>query len=565
MSLVFELLQQTAVIIVIAYLFSKSPVMNYLTGDRLQRRELLVLYVVFSLFSILGTYTGLPIQGAIANTRAIGAVLSGLIGGPVLGVAVGLTAGIHRFSLGGFTDFACGISTTAEGLIGGLVHLYLLRRKQPENLFHPFVAFSATLVAEALQMIIILAIARPFSDALALVEVIAVPMICANSVGAALFISMVRDQKRVRDKVGAIFSAKAFTVADRTLGILSRGFSAETARDMAEIIRQETGVGAVAITDREKILAFSGVGADHHRAGNPVVTKWSKQALRENKVVFANGYDEHFQCPLSSHCPLGSALVVPLQVDQEVVGTISLYEPKTKLFLNINRSFGEGLATLYSHQLLRSRFEEQKSMLIQSELKLLQAQVNPHFLFNALNTIMAIVRNDAVRARELLLQLSNFFRTNLQRQSDIVTLEQELAHINAYLEIEKARFGERLAVYQEIDPDLLSLQIPIFTLQPLIENAIKHGIADLLEQGQIWVRVYHRQETIYIEVEDNAGSYCEQLDAQGLGMRLVDQRIKNIYGNEFGLTVNCEPQQKTLVQVKLPLSQELVNDSCVNH
>jgi len=565
MYLVFELLQQTAVIIVIAYLFSKSPVMNYLTGDRLQRRELLVLYVVFSLFSILGTYTGLPIQGAIANTRAIGAVLAGLIGGPVLGVAVGVTAGIHRFFLGGFTDFACGISTTAEGLIGGLVHLYLLRRKQPENLFHPFVAFSATLVAEALQMLIILAIARPFSDAVALVEVIAVPMICANSVGAALFISMVRDQKRVRDKVGAMFSAKAFTVADRTLGILSRGFSAETAREMAEIIRQETGVGAVAITDREKILAFSGVGADHHRAGNPVVTKWSKQALRENKVVFANGYDEHFQCPLSNHCPLGSALVVPLQVDQEVVGTISLYEPKTKLFLNINRSFGEGLATLYSHQLLRSRFEEQKSLLIQSELKLLQAQVNPHFLFNALNTIMAIVRKDADQARELLLQLSNFFRTNLQRKSDIVTLEQELAHISAYLEIEKARFGERLSVVQEIDPDLLNLQIPVFTLQPLIENAIKHGIADLLDQGQIWVRVYRQQETIYIEVEDNAGSYCEQLDTHGLGMRLVDQRIKNIYGSEFGLTVDCEPQQKTLVQVKLPLSQELVNDSCVNH
>ena len=565
MSLVFELLQQTAVIIVIAYLFSKSPAMNYLTGDRLQRQELLVLYIVFSLFSILGTYTGLPIQGAIANTRAIGAVLSGLIGGPVLGVAVGLTAGIHRFSLGGFTDLACGISTTVEGLVGGLVHLYLLRRKQPENIFHPFVAFSATLVAEALQMMIILAIARPFSDAVALVKVIAVPMICANAVGAALFISMVRDQKRVRDKVGAMFSAKAFTVADRTLGILSQGFSSETARKMAEIIRQETGVGAVAITDREEILAFSGIGSDHHHAGNPIVTKWSKQALHENKVVFANGYDEYFQCPLAENCPIGSVLVVPLQVDQEVVGTISLYEPKTKLFLNINRSFGEGLATLYSHQLLRSRFEEQKSLLVQSELKLLQAQVNPHFLFNALNTIMSIIRKDADQARQLLLQLSNFFRTNLQRKSDIVTLEEELAHISAYLEIEKARFGERLSVNQEIDPTLLDLQIPIFTLQPLIENAIKHGIADLLDQGEIWVRAYRQGEFVIIEVEDNAGNYGPPIDSQGLGMRLVDQRIKNVYGSEFGLTVEYDPQQKTLVQVKLPTEKELANDSCINH
>ncbi|RLB69687.1 MAG: sensor histidine kinase [Deltaproteobacteria bacterium] len=556
MSLIFQLFQQTAVIIVIAYLFSKSPAMDCLSGGRLQRRQWLLLYIVFSSFSILGTYTGLPIQGAIANTRAIGAVLAGLIGGPILGLSVGLTAGLHRFSLGGFTAFSCGVSTTVEGLIGGLVYLYLVRRKKPEQLFHPFVAFSATLIAEVLQMSIILLLARPFGDAVALVKVIAVPMICANSIGAALFISMVRDQKRVRDKVGARFSAKAFSVADRTLGILSRGFSPETAREMAEVIRQETGVGAVAITDREEILAFSGIGDDHHHAGNPVVTKWSRQALRENKVVFVDGYDEHFQCPLSNNCPLGSALVVPLQLDQDVVGTISLYEPKTKLFLNINRSFGEGLATIFSHQLLRSRFEEQKSLLNQSELKLLQAQVNPHFLFNTLNTIMAVVRKDADQARELLLQLSNFFRTNLKREGNLVTLREELAHIGSYLEIEKARFGERLTVDQEIDPMLLDLKIPIFTLQPLIENAIKHGIADLLDQGQIWVRAYRQQGVVVIEVEDNAGSYCKPIDGQGLGMRLVDQRIKNVYGSEFGLTVDCEPQQKTLVQVKLPLRDD---------
>ena len=565
MPLIFELLQQMAMIVVIAYLFSKSPAMNYLTGERLHNREKLVLYVVFSLFSILGTYTGLPIQGAIANTRAIGAVLAGLIGGPVLGVSVGLTAGLHRFSLGGFTAFSCGVSTTVEGLLGGLLHLYLRRRNKPELVFQPVVAFAATFVAEVAQMFILLLLSRPLSDAIALVQVIALPMIFANSVGAALFISMVRDQQRVRDKIGAMFSAKAFTVADRTLGILSRGFSSESAREMVEIIRQETGVGAVAITDREKILAFSGMGADHHRPGNPVASKWSQQALRETQVVFVTGYDEHFQCPLSSSCLLGSALVVPLRVDQGVVGTLSLYEPKTRLFLNINRSFGEGLATLYSHQLLRTCYEEQKNLLVQSELKLIQAQVDPHFLFNALNTIRAIVRKDAARGRELLLELSNFFRTNLKRKSDMVPLEEELAHIGAYLEIEKARFGERLSVDLEIDPQLQCLQVPSFTLQPLIENAIKHGVATLLDQGRIRVRVYRRGGLALIEVEDNAGCYCKPLESQGLGMQLVDKRVKNRYGNEYGLTVDCLPQEKTLVVVSIPLPKELTNDSDSDH
>ncbi|MFN2350251.1 MAG: LytS/YhcK type 5TM receptor domain-containing protein, partial [Thioalkalivibrio sp.] len=122
----------------------------------LHPQTLLLLYVIFSAFSILGTYFGLPINDAIANTRAIGAVLAGIIGGPLLGGAVGLTAGLHRYSLGGFTAFSCGVSTTVEGLIGGLVHIYLVRQYQQHRLLSPTVAFLTTLVAEITQMLIIL-------------------------------------------------------------------------------------------------------------------------------------------------------------------------------------------------------------------------------------------------------------------------------------------------------------------------------------------------------------------------------------------------------------------------
>ncbi|MGD9214950.1 MAG: LytS/YhcK type 5TM receptor domain-containing protein, partial [Desulfobacteraceae bacterium] len=118
---IFALLQQMAVFLVIAYLFTKSPVFRTFSIGGLRPKQMLGLYVVFSAFSIMGTYFGLPIQDAIANTRAIGAVLAGFVGGPVLGGAVGLTAGIHRYALGGFTAFSCGISTTCEGLLGGVL------------------------------------------------------------------------------------------------------------------------------------------------------------------------------------------------------------------------------------------------------------------------------------------------------------------------------------------------------------------------------------------------------------------------------------------------------------
>jgi len=552
MKLVLDLLQQMSVFLVIAYLFTKSPMFRSLTSERLRFREKMILYVTFSVFSILGTYFGLPIQDAIANTRAIGAVLAGIIGGPLLGTAVGFTGGLHRFTLGGFTAFSCGVSTTVEGLVGGLAHLYLVRKGKPEQVFSPLVAGGVTFFAEVLQMIIILLLSHPFRDAQALVAVIAVPMTLANSVGAALFISIIRDQRSMYDKFGTIFSGRALKIAEQTLGILERGFNRETAEEIAKIIHKETGVGAVGITDREKILAFVGIGADHHLPGRKLSAEMTLRTIRENRVHYTDGVREHFQCPHSDDCPLDSALWVPLHVDDEVIGTIMLFEPRNKLFLNLNRTLGEGIANLLSEQLLRSRYEQQKNLLVQSELKLVHAQINPHFLFNALNTIIAVIRLDADRARDLLLNLSHFFRKNLKRSDKIATLAEELDHVNSYLEIEKARFGERLHVDTQIDEQLLSLKIPTFTLQPLIENAIKHGVSELLETGNIQLRASSEETLAEIVIEDNAGLYRSSGDSDGLGMQLVDKRIKNICGEPYGLKVECEPEEWTRITICLP-------------
>ncbi|WP_020677693.1 sensor histidine kinase [Geopsychrobacter electrodiphilus] len=555
MNLIFHLLQQMSIFLVIAYLFTKSPAFRPLTSEHLRFKHKFLLYLIFSSFSILGTYFGLPIQDAIANTRAIGPVLAGLIGGPLLGVATGLTGGLHRYLLGGFTAEACGISTTVEGLIGGLVHLYLVRRGRQEQIYLPLVALGATFYAEAMQMVIILLLAKPFDQALGLVKTIALPMMLANSAGAALFISIIRDQRNAYDRFGAHFSARALKVADRTLEILSSGFNPESARQLVQIIHQETQVGAVCITDRERILAFSGLGADHHLPGLALVSEYTLRAIQSNQVCYADGFNIPFSCTRLAGCPLGSELVVPLHVEQEVIGTIILFEPKSKLFLNLNRSLGEGLANLLSDQLLRARYAEQKNLLVQSELKLVQAQVNPHFLFNALNTIISITRSDAQRACELQLQLSNFFRKNLMRSGELVSLKEEMEHVHSYLMIEEARFEERLKVITRIDPALWTLQIPTFTLQPLIENAIKHGISQVLEGGQVTISVQRVAGHAELMIEDDAGTYGDKPCGEGLGMNIVDKRIKNLFGADCGIEVSCVPQQYTRVMVRIPLPE----------
>lgn len=552
MQLVLSLLQQMSVSLVIAYLFSKSPLLRPLANYSVRLPHKVLIYVIFSSFCILGTYVGLDIDDAIANTRAVGAVLGGLLGGPLVGFLVGLTGGLHRYTLGGFTDLACAISTTCEGLLGGLVHWRLMRANRVEDLFRPRIAFFTTLYAELLQMVIILLVATPFDKSLLLVRTIATPMILANSCGAALFISMIRDQQQMYEKFSRVFSAKALTIANRTVGIMTQGFTAEASQKIAHIVQEETGVGAVAITDTHQILAFIGIGEEHHRPGTPITSAITLQAIRQNKVLFADGNRQPYRCSLSPSCQLGSVLVIPLQGDQGVIGTIKLYEPKKRLFLKINHTLGEGIANLLSQQLLSGRLEQQQRLLVQSELKLIQAQISPHFLFNTLNTIGAITRRDPERARQLLLHLSRFFRNNLKRQGDLASLREELEHCHSYLEIEQARFGERLRVVDEIPPRLGELKLPSFTLQPLIENAIKHGISTLLEQGRIRLFAEEGPDRITLCVEDNAGAWQEGKDGDGLGLNIVDRRLKSAFGDRFGLSVRCEPEQWTRVCITLP-------------
>ena len=249
MEILFRMTQAMSVFVVIAYIYCKSPLFKSLTTDTISAIDKVYLYIVFSCLSILGTYLGTPVHDAIANTRAIGPVLAGIIGGPILGTAVGFTGGVHRYFLGGFTAISCGLATTFAGMLGGLVHWHLSRKSSSESLFDPRIAFLAAFGAEIIEMATILLISPPFDNAVTLVKVIAVPMIASDAVGAALFMSIIRDQKNMVDRIAAVSSAKAFKIAERTLNILAKGLTGETAVVLAEIIHKETGVGAVAITD----------------------------------------------------------------------------------------------------------------------------------------------------------------------------------------------------------------------------------------------------------------------------------------------------------------------------
>ncbi|MDN8599524.1 sensor histidine kinase [Citrobacter sp. S2-9] len=555
-NLVLLLLQQMCVFLVIAWLMSKTRLFIPLMQVTVRLPHKFLCYIVFSIFCIMGTWFGLHIDDSIANTRAIGAVMGGLLGGPVVGGLVGLTGGLHRYSMGGMTALSCMISTIVEGLLGGLVHSVLIRRGRTDKVFSPLTAGAITFVAELVQMLIILLIARPFEDALHLVSNIAAPMMVTNTVGAALFMRILLDKRAMFEKYTSAFSATALKVAASTEGILRQGFNEVNSMKVAQVLYQELDIGAVAITDREKLLAFTGIGDDHHLPGRPISSTYTLKAIETGEVVYADGNEVPYRCSLHPQCKLGSTLVIPLRGEnQRVMGTIKLYEAKNRLFSSINRTLGEGIAQLLSAQILAGQYERQKALLTQSEIKLLHAQVNPHFLFNALNTIKAVIRHDSEQASQLVQYLSTFFRKNLKRPSEIVTLADEIEHVNAYLQIEKARFQSRLQVTLTVPEALSYQQLPAFTLQPIVENAIKHGTSQLLGTGEVSITARREGQYLMLDIEDNAGLYEPTNNASGLGMNLVDKRLRERFGDDYGISVACDPDCFTRITLRLPLEE----------
>ena len=555
MDLLPSLLQQMSVYLVLAYLLSKTPIFMPLLNISSRWEHKLSCYLIFSMFCIMGSYFGLQYGDAIANTRAIGAVMGGLFGGPVVGLAVGMTGGIHRYFMGGFTDFACAISTSLEGLIGGLLHVYLLRKNKMHYLFKPHVIFLITLFSELTQMAIVLVIAKPYAQAYALVSEVALPMITANTLGAVLFMSIIEDKKSIFEKYSTAFSQRALRIADRSVGILSQGLNTESAQTIARIIYEETNVGAIAITDTNNILAFIGIGEQHHHVNIPI-SNYIQQAIDENRIIDLNSTTNTYQCSIDDKCRLGSAFILPLRNgDNKVVGTIKLYEPRRKLLSNINISMAEGIAQLLSSQILLGHYQQQQTLLTQAELKLLHAQVNPHFLFNALTTISAVTRREPEKARMLIQHLSQFFRNNLKQNIESVSLREELSHVNAYLTIEQARLTSRLSVSVNIAPELMDIKLPSFTLQPLIENAIKHGISTMLSAGKLEIYSQNTPEGPRIFVTDNAGTFVTSKEENtGLGLKIVDKRLINHFNEHSSLQISTTKNKLTQVSFLLPTS-----------
>ncbi len=196
------------------------------------------------------------------------------------------------------------------------------------------------------------------------------------------------------------------------------------------------------------------------------------------------------------------------------------------------------LAAAVNERMESIRHEEQQSLLAEAELQTLRAQINPHFLFNALNALYGIIPRAAAGARKTLVNLAEIFRYSLDNKRQLVPLDEEIRVVQAYLAIERLRLGERLSVCVEVDRDARSVSVPALSIQPLVENAVKHGVSEKPEGGEVAVRVRRRGGGVAVEVSDNGvGLRRNAAETAGHGLRNVSRRLQLCYGDGVELTV----------------------------
>ena len=203
--------------------------------------------------------------------------------------------------------------------------------------------------------------------------------------------------------------------------------------------------------------------------------------------------------------------------------------------------------------------EEQKRLLLEARLDALQRQINPHFLFNTLNSVAALVRSQPELAREMTVKLANILRALLKDHDAYVPLREELKFTDDYLDIEVVRFGaEKLRVEKEIDPRTLDILVPSILLQPLIENSIKHGLEPRIHGGTVTLRSRLEGDRVSIEVADDGVGMTSQSPTSarragaGIGMKNVQERLEVLYGNKAHFNVTSNPGRGTLVSIEIP-------------
>jgi len=367
---------------------------------------------------------------------------------------------------------------------------------------------------------------------------------------AALVYYGLRRQRKGFGTLEERATLRTLAFATSTLRALRQGLTERSAATVLPEVEVQAGAPAVALYGPDGLLAFHAAAAgpaERHRLHVGAETPAVLEALASGRLRMVRVHRQPAEA-----CELRTAIVAPLIVNERPVAALVTYHTQSPRAASLR--IASDLADLLATQLRLQEAETQRMALARSELKALRAQISPHFVYNSLTTIAAFIRTDPQRARQLITDFADFTRRAFTSpQAEFSKLADELVYVNQYLVIEQARLGERLTVRYHIEPEVLSITVPALILQPLVENAVKHGIEDARGSGAVEIRAEDEDDECLITVSDDGAGFRPELAADGIGaLSNIDQRLRQVFGSGYGLAIESGPRSGTTVRLRVP-------------
>ncbi len=385
-----------------------------------------------------------------------------------------------------------------------------------------------------------------------------VALFCAGTVFTLSIVVVIR-LLMDPDSVRARQSDSMLKLASKTLACMDEGMNRATAQKICGLLLPSTAAIAVAITDKEQILGYAGYEEASNPSGSIIRTHATHATIDDGKMrVLFTPEDIGFP---SGSSTIKAAIIVPLTVGRNVAGTLKFYYRRASHISETQKSIAEGFGGLLSTQMAAAALEEQTKLATSMELKMLQSQINPHFLFNTINTIASFIRTDPETARKLLREFAVFYRRTLEDSADLIVFAREMEQTRRYFTFEVARFGEdRVAMLEDIDPRVDEMMVPPFLIQPLVENAVRHAMPS---EGKLTISVTGEivgDDVIVSVMDDGVGMtegarqsimHPESQTGLGIAVKNVHDRICGYFGPGTHMDVESELGVGTCVKLVL--------------
>ena len=363
------------------------------------------------------------------------------------------------------------------------------------------------------------------------------------------------------DHIRATITKKLLEFTSKTLEYLSEegGLTFKSAQAICEMLLPGINGVAVAITDTTTILGYAGASEDGNPSGRAIRTQATRDTVADGqKRIMLTAEDIGFKGNVEE---IQAAIIVPLNVSKQVVGTLKFYYANPESIDEAQQYIAEGFGKLISTQLAAAALEEQRRLTTSYELKALQAQINPHFLFNTLNTISAFIRMDPKKARELLREFAVFYRKTLENADDLIELSRELEQTQRYFMFELARFGEdKLSLTVNLPEELADIPVPAFMVQPIVENGVRHA-RHTDGSLNINIDVHADGNDLYIVIADDGVGMSEEkrqnimhaksTSGLGIAVRNINDRVTGYFAPGSKMSYESEEGKGTTVTLYL--------------